>query len=740
MQPHFARLYDDLLSPDLRMATAPDVNDREDEQGLKDLKQEITCPLCLDTFREPKLLSCDHVYCKLPCLEALLVRSKNSTIACPECRVVTQVTANDVNYLRTAFHINRLKEVVLRMKKCPIPPLPESDDEAVISTSDRLAVNMFCKLHPMQNLDIYCSTCACQRLICRDCVVVDRTHENHDYDLVERVAPGYKKALLESLDPVKETQGKVAKALSQVEKAKEQVTSHGDALKHQITHSFDEIAAALQQQREALVAHVQELEENDLQELDSAKKNLCIASDELASLVRSAQTAADGSDQQFFAQRQELFSRIAGLTARFETGLSLTPVAFPHVAVHIVSPNNIGSVVFEPVDPTKCHAEGVQDVATVDEPSNFRVYISDSNGNPCVIKQDVQVEMKSLRFGSVLPAQVTAISSSCYYVVYIPQLHTRGRYQLHVAVNTVPIANSPFTIHVKCHPNQLGTLSKTIPCSHRCFGLNFSPEGNLIVVVRQLGNITHSGFSWQRDAFGIVGEVQVFDPGFVKITRTLNFAVNNIAWFPTGVVTDSQSSSIYVSDQAKGQVLKYTKDSMIPVKTSNPVKLLPNADVSFNGLEISKNGSIFVCHSNKHRVEVLDSELTKMNQFGKRGSKPGQFNTPHDLSLDSQGNIYVTDSKNFRVQVLTQEGEFIRTFGTKGDKPGEFLCPNWIHVDGKFVYVTDYRSRYVSVFNVSGKFIHRFGADILGHPEGIVVDEDGFVYVSDSDKCMVFIF
>ena len=185
-------------------------------------------------------------------------------------------------------------------------------------------------------------------------------------------------------------------------------------------------------------------------------------------------------------------------------------------------------------------------------------------------------------------------------------------------------------------------------------------------------------------------------------------------------------------------MLKYPKNCVVPVKSSTPAKLF--ADVSLNGLEISKDGSIFVCHSNKHRIEIFDSELTQMSHFGKRGSKPGQFNIPHDLSFDSQGNIYVTDSKNFRVQVLTQDGEFVSMFGTKGDKPGEFQCPNWIHVDGEFVYVTDYRSRYVSVFNVSGEFIHRFGAEILGHPEGIVVDKDGFVYIADSGKNAVFIF
>ena len=183
-------------------------------------------------------------------------------------------------------------------------------------------------------------------------------------------------------------------------------------------------------------------------------------------------------------------------------------------------------------------------------------------------------------------------------------------------------------------------------------------------------------------------------------------------------------------------MLKYPKNCTLPAKSSSPVKRLFSTDVSLNGLEISKDGNIFVCHSSKHCIEVLDSELTPMSHFGRRGSKPGQFNIPHDLSFDSNGNIYITDTKNYRVQVLTHEREFIHAFGTKGNKPGEFLCPNWIHVDGEFVYVTDYHTRYVSVFNVSGEFIHRFGADVLGHPEGIVVDEDRF---ADSDKCAVFI-
>jgi len=38
------------------MAEAPDVM----EKGLEELEEEITCPVCQDHFREPKILPCLH--------------------------------------------------------------------------------------------------------------------------------------------------------------------------------------------------------------------------------------------------------------------------------------------------------------------------------------------------------------------------------------------------------------------------------------------------------------------------------------------------------------------------------------------------------------------------------------------------------------------------------------------------------------------------------------------------------
>ena len=53
------------------------------------LEKEIICPLCLDIYKEPKKLPCDHVYCK-DCLKSLAEVTANATISCPECRSITQ--------------------------------------------------------------------------------------------------------------------------------------------------------------------------------------------------------------------------------------------------------------------------------------------------------------------------------------------------------------------------------------------------------------------------------------------------------------------------------------------------------------------------------------------------------------------------------------------------------------------------------------------------------------------------
>ncbi|XP_068163784.1 E3 ubiquitin/ISG15 ligase TRIM25 [Antennarius striatus] len=49
------------------------------------LQEELTCPVCLDLYRDPYLLPCGHNFCKI-CLDRLRRQAERGRFRCPECR------------------------------------------------------------------------------------------------------------------------------------------------------------------------------------------------------------------------------------------------------------------------------------------------------------------------------------------------------------------------------------------------------------------------------------------------------------------------------------------------------------------------------------------------------------------------------------------------------------------------------------------------------------------------------
>src|SRR5262249_50000752 len=82
------------------------------------------------------------------------------------------------------------------------------------------------------------------------------------------------------------------------------------------------------------------------------------------------------------------------------------------------------------------------------------------------------------------------------------------------------------------------------------------------------------------------------------------------------------------------------------------------------------NGDIFVAEG--HRGEDEDARpdtVARIAKFsangkflkvwGRMGSGPGEFRTPHGLAMDSQGRLFVADRGNMRIQIFDQEGKFL---------------------------------------------------------------------------------
>jgi sugar lactone lactonase YvrE len=71
----------------------------------------------------------------------------------------------------------------------------------------------------------------------------------------------------------------------------------------------------------------------------------------------------------------------------------------------------------------------------------------------------------------------------------------------------------------------------------------------------------------------------------------------------------------------------------------------------------SKDGSMFVSDGyGNSRVAKFDKDGNYVKDWGERGGRPGDFNTPHSLVIDNNDTVYVADRGNSRIQTFDTEG------------------------------------------------------------------------------------
>ena len=197
---------------------------------------------------------------------------------------------------------------------------------------------------------------------------------------------------------------------------------------------------------------------------------------------------------------------------------------------------------------------------------------------------------------------------------------------------------------------------------------------------------------------------------------------------PVGVAVD-KDDNIYVSDNDTSSLFKFSNVGKL-MKVVGQKGTQPG---EFKDLSMIKliNDELYVCDRGNHRVQILNTELNYVNSFGCHGDGDGQFDAPDGIAQDRAGNLYVTDCLNKRVQVFDCKGQFLSTFSKKDAASEQLSYPRGICVGtDQLVYVCEYGNNCVSVFKTSGEFVTSFCQ--FSNPGGIVIDDEGFVYVSDN--------
>jgi DNA-binding beta-propeller fold protein YncE len=129
--------------------------------------------------------------------------------------------------------------------------------------------------------------------------------------------------------------------------------------------------------------------------------------------------------------------------------------------------------------------------------------------------------------------------------------------------------------------------------------------------------------------------------------------------------------------------------------------------------------------------------LMTLGKAGVAGTGPDTFNGPSDVVIAPNGDIFVADGHggdtNERIVKFSKDGKFVKAWGKQGSGPGEFDSPHSIAMDSKGrLFVADRSNNRIQIFDQDGKFLDQWKQ--FGRPSGISISKDDTLYSVDSQS------
>src|SRR5438876_10543302 len=152
-----------------------------------------------------------------------------------------------------------------------------------------------------------------------------------------------------------------------------------------------------------------------------------------------------------------------------------------------------------------------------------------------------------------------------------------------------------------------------------------------------------------------------------------------------------------------------------------------------DGKDPNKNGK-------GHQVFKFSPEgkvLMTLGKAGVAGDGPDTFNQPSAALIAPNGDIFVADghggNTNARIVKFSKDGKFIKTWGKKGTAPGEFDTPHALAFDSRGrLFVGDRGNNRIQIFDQDGKLLEQWTQ--FSRPSGLFIDKNDVLYVADSES------
>ena len=682
------------------------------ESLLKNIKQQVTCSICLDTFNEPKIISCFHTFC-CECLEKhARVSQKEGKFRCPECQAAIDLPeGNRFDRLPNSFfHSTLLSLLSIRQsgdassitcsqcrktnpqmyycfdcgrfmcldcfnahqllsatfeghKVTPVKDFKVEDYEAVLKRQP------FCsqEFHEREVTRFFCLEC--QVCICQICRVTD--HQNHEVVLLERAALKEKDKIMCGAKLIRNKVSELYEVIKQFEETISKLESNVATAKREVSRVAEEVIAEIREREREAIDSLEATRVSILERINSPKQ-------EVESLVKQMNQAAtyaenlvqNSSSSDVMQIKETLEQKFEELRGAEVPGHHQTTFVKFSEAPRLVD-WKLGVIEVTPTaDAERSRLEGLDQSFQAGVEAELTLYAKTSEGEP-ISRDDLkdQVEFVIEPVKDVTNVFVNKRENGCLQLKLTPKLP--GSYSIEVKINGDKLSISSCALNVK--------------------------ERELV----------------------IVGELNLkLFPGDTLLSLS-GIAVNKKGEI---ALADDEGHCVYVFDKDGNCVRKIGSQGEEEGRFEQPA-----------GVSYLNDKEILVADFGNDRIQHIDIQTgTVLKSFGQLGSGKGELNGPYDVCLDDEERIVVTECGNHRIQVISKEGESIFTFGDRG--PEKLSYPiSCIPYKNMFL-VCDGCNHCIKAFDQSGTFLYKFGKE--GNQDG-ELNEPHHLLVDSSDNLLV---
>ncbi|XP_034645001.1 E3 ubiquitin-protein ligase TRIM39-like isoform X1 [Trachemys scripta elegans] len=229
------------------------------DNPVESLREEATCPICLEYFKDPVIIDCGHNFCRA-CITQCWEGS-DTAVSCPQCRETVQ---------QGNLRPNRQLANVVEIAKWLSLQAAKGAGEERVCGEHQETLKLFCE-------EDQTSVC----LVCH----LSRAHRDHRVVPIEEAAQEYKVKLQGSLGPLRK---ELEEALALTSKEEKKTTEWQRKVKNKremIAGEFNKLHTLLREEEQLLLQSLEQEERETLQRLQENITKLSQQSSSLQQLI-----------------------------------------------------------------------------------------------------------------------------------------------------------------------------------------------------------------------------------------------------------------------------------------------------------------------------------------------------------------------------------------------------------------------------------------------------------------------